>query len=67
MCKSVMKNISITGWNVNGVFHKSSGAEINKINSDDFKSYLSSDIVFLSETHCSFKEALTIEGYKCFF
>ena len=66
MCKSVMKQLSITGWNIHGVFQKSSGAKINKIDDNDFKTHMASDILFLSETHTSYADTLTCEGYKCF-
>ena len=33
---------------------------------DEFKRYLSSDIVFLSETHSCYKDILSLDGYKCF-
>jgi len=66
MCKSVMKQLSITGWNIHGVFQKSSGANINKIDDNDFKTHTASDILFLSETHTSYTDTLTCEGYyKC--
>ena len=66
MCKSVMKQSSITGWNIHGVLQKSSGAKINKIDDNDFKTHMASDILFLSETHINYADALTCEGYKCF-
>ena len=65
MCKSVMKQLSITGWNIHGVFQKSSVAKISKIDDNDFKTHMASDIVFLSETHTSYADTLTCEGYKC--
>jgi hypothetical protein len=65
MCISVMKQLSITGWNIHGVFQKSSGAKISKIDDNDFKTHMASDIVFLSETHISYADTLTCEGYKC--
>lgn len=66
MCKSSLKQISITGWNVNGVFQKSSGVKVNKMETEEVRNYFTSDIVFLSETHCCLKEALSLDGYKSF-
>ena len=40
--------------------------KISKIDGNDFKTHMASDIVFLSETHISYADALTCEGYKCF-
>jgi hypothetical protein len=48
------------------VLQKSSGAKINKIDDNDFKTHMASDIIFLSETHTSYTDTLTCEGYKCF-
>lgn len=60
MCKSVMKQLSITGWNINGVFQKSSGTKINKIEDNDFKTYMymASDIIFLPEIHTRYSDTL---------
>jgi hypothetical protein len=48
-----------------GVFQKSSGAKINKIDDNDFKTHMASDILFLSETHTSYADTLiyTFEIY----
>jgi hypothetical protein len=47
MCKSVMKQLS--GWNINGVFQKSSGAKIYNIEDNDFKIHMASDILFIQK------------------
>jgi hypothetical protein len=46
---------------------KNQVAKINKIDDDDFKTHMASAILFLSETHTSYADTLTCEGYKCFF
>ena len=66
MCKTVTKQISISAWNINGVFQKSSGEKRSKIQNEDFQSNMSSDIIFLSETHACYKDVLLYDGYKSF-
>jgi hypothetical protein len=39
--------------------------KISKIDDNDFKTHMASDIVFLSETHATYADTLTCEGYKC--
>ncbi|CAG2252355.1 unnamed protein product [Mytilus edulis] len=66
MCIKVSRNVSITSWNVNGLFRKLSGDRICKLDDENFSNIMTSDIVCLSETHASSKDILFYNGYKCF-
>ena len=66
MCKTVSKQISISGWNINGMYRRNNGANLCKMNDDSLNGVMKSDIVFLSETHLSYKDTLSHDGYKCF-
>jgi hypothetical protein len=58
-----MKQLSITGWNIHGVLQKSSGAKINKIDDNDFKTHMASDILLKSQSSlliCTFKSPINI-------
>jgi exonuclease III len=62
----VSKKISISGWNVNGLFQKVNETRVSKLDDIYFKHSMKSDIIFLSETHLSCKDPIVYEGYKCF-
>lgn len=65
MCIKVSKKISISSWNVNGLFRRlSGGLRTSKLDDENFKNCMSSDIG-LSETHASSKDILALDGYKC--
>lgn len=68
MCKfkSGAKEVSITGWNVNGIFQNTSGAKVNKLDDEYFSNIMKSDIVFLSETHLHSNQTLAYDGFKCY-
>jgi hypothetical protein len=66
MCKTVTKQISVSGWNINGAYRKTSGAKANKIHDDEFQKIKKSDVIFLSETHTSYSDILLFDGYKSF-
>jgi hypothetical protein len=36
MCKTVTKQISVSGWNINGAYRKTGGAKANNIHDDEF-------------------------------
>ena len=46
MCKTVTKQISVSGWNINGVYRKTSGAKANNIHDDEFQKIKKSDVFF---------------------
>lgn len=62
MCIKVSKGISVSSWNVNGLFRKVNGQKLCKL--DD--NIITSDIMCLSETHTISNQVLECEGYKCF-
>lgn len=64
MCK-VSRNVSITSWNVNGLFKKSTSQKLCKLDDNNFSKYMQSDIICLSETHAHSKDILQYVGYKC--
>ena len=66
MCKKVSKNISITSWNVNGLYRRSNGERLCKLDDDSVHTFMKFDIVCLSETHATKQDILKYEGYKCF-
>ena len=65
MCK-VSRNVSITSWNVNGLFKKSTSQKLCKLDDNNFSKYMQSDIICLSETHAHSKDILQYVGYKCY-
>ena len=66
MCKTVTKQISVSSWNINGVYRKTSGAKANKIHDDEFQKIKKSDVIFLSETRTNYSDILLYDGYKSF-
>jgi hypothetical protein len=66
MCKKVSKYISITSWNVNGLYRRSNGERLCKLDDDSVHTFMKSDIVCLSETHATKQDILKYEGYKCY-
>ena len=66
MCIKTSKQLSISGWNVNGIFKNSSGAKTCKLENEYFNEIMKSDIVFLSETHTSLSDPLSYDNYKCY-
>ena len=65
MCK-VSRNVSITSWNVNGLFKMSNSQKLCKLDDNNFSKYMQSDIICLSETHAHSKDILQYDGYKCY-
>ena len=61
MCKTVTKQISVSGWNINGVYRKTTGAKANNIHDDEFQKIKKSDMIFLSETIVIFYYLLVIK------
>ena len=66
MCKTVTKQISVSGWNINGAYRKTCGTKANNIHDDEFQKIKKSDVIFLSETHTSYSDILLFDGYKSF-
>jgi hypothetical protein len=64
MCIKVSKKISISGWNVNGLFQKVNDTRVSKLDDIYFKHFMKSDIIFLSENHLSYKDPILYEGSK---
>jgi hypothetical protein len=46
MCIKTSKRLSISGWNVNGIFKNSSGAKTCKLEDEYFNEIMKSDIYF---------------------
>ena len=68
MCIKVSKCISVSSWNVNGLFRKMNKQRICKLSDDNFRRYMymQYDIVCISETHAKSEDVLQYEGYKCY-
>ena len=66
MCIKVSKCISVSSWNVNGLFKKMNKQRMCKLSDDNFSRYMQYDIVCLSEAHAKSKDVLQYEGYKCY-
>ena len=60
------KLVSITSWNINGVNKRINGQRTCKMDEDEFKQRMVSDIVFLCETHLAYNDNLYYSGYKYF-
>ena len=66
MCIKVSTNLSITSWNVNGLFKRVNGDIICKLDDHQFSEVMNSDIVTFSETHASSDDILAYNGFKCY-
>ena len=66
MCIKTSKQLSISGWNVNGIFKNSSGAKTCKLEDEYFNEIMKFDIVFLSETHTNLSDPFSYDNYKCY-
>ena len=67
MCIKVSKKISISGWNVNGLFQKVNETRVSKLDDIYFKHFMKSDIIFLSENHLSYKDPICMRVSNCRF
>ena len=66
MCIKVSTNLSITSWNVNGLFKRVNGDRICKLDDHQFSEVMNSDIVTFSEPHASSDDILAYNGFKCY-
>ncbi|CAG2187344.1 unnamed protein product [Mytilus edulis] len=66
MCIKVSKQLSISSWNVNGLFKRISGNRVCKLDDANICHIMTADIIGLSETHIPANEILNYDGYKCF-
>ena len=64
MAPKVSKFLSISSWNVNGLFKRINGDRFCKLDETEFRDKITSDIVFMCETHASGKDILYCNGYK---
>ena len=59
------KLVTISSWNINGAYYKRiDGQRVCKLDEDEFKETMVSDILFLCETHLSLSDNLYYDGYK---
>ena len=56
--------MTISSWNINGVYRKLNGQRVCKLDNDEFKQTMVSDIIFLCETHLAYSDSLYYDGYK---
>lgn len=66
MCIKVSKKLSISTWNVNGLYKRVGGDRISKLDDENLSKIMCSDIVTLSETHASSSETLAYDNFKCY-
>ena len=66
MLYNISKFLSISAWNVHGIFEKMNNNRMCKLENANFQEQLNSDIIFLSETHACTNDLLQIDNYKCF-
>ena len=66
MSSQFSKTLSITSWNVNGLFTRSNGDRFCKLDDESFDQFMKSDIIGLLETHATKKDVLKYDGYKCY-
>ena len=64
MASKISKSLSISSWNVNGLFKRINGDRFCKLDENDFRNKITSDIVFMCETHASDRDTLYCNGYK---
>ena len=64
MTTKISRQLTISSWNVNGLFKRIDGQRFCKLDDIDFQRKLTSDIIFLCETHAQLNEALSLEGYR---
>ena len=64
MAQKRSKSLSITSWNVNGLFRRINGQRLCKLDEGEFHKNICSDIVFMCETHASYQDNLHFNGYK---
>lgn len=57
--------LSITSWNVNGIFRNINGIRTCKLDNHMFSDKLDSDIIILNETHACSNDVLNLNGYFC--
>ena len=59
------KSINIAGWNIDGLYKIVNKKRLNKLTFEDVSSKIKeNDIIFLIETHCSYEDVVSFEGYR---
>ena len=66
MCIKTSKPVSITSWNVNGLFKRVNNERVCKLKENGIDNFLQSDITCLMETHAKQNDVLQHDGYKCY-
>ena len=63
---NVSKSLTVSSWNVNGLFRRVNGQRTSKLEDKLFLKNLSSDIIALNETHACHNDIIQLENYYCF-
>ena len=56
--------LTISSWNVQGLFKRNDNERVSKLNDDDFLSHIKSDIVCLLETKADTGDNVSLKGYR---
>ena len=56
--------LSISSWNVEGLFYRNNNERVCKLNDSEFTSQIKSDIVCLLETKAEKGDNVTLESYS---
>ena len=60
---NVSKSLTVSSWNVNGLFRRVNGQRTSKLEDKLFLKNLSSDIIALNETHACHNDIIQLENY----
>ena len=58
------KQLTISSWNVHGLYQRINGERSCKLDDDEFVSNIKSDIVCLLETKCDKEDNISIKNYQ---
>ena len=62
----VSKSLTVSSWNVNGLFRRVNGQRTSKLEDKLFLKSLTSDIIALNETHACHHDIIQLDNYYCF-
>ena len=60
----LITRLTISSWNVQGLFKRNDNERVSKLNDDDFLSHIKSDIVCLLETKADNGDNVSLKGYR---
>ena len=60
----LITRLTISSWNVQGLFKRNDNERVSKLNDDDFLTHIKSDIVCLLETKADNGDNVSLKGYR---